>query len=377
MLRMKNRSRWVVAGLLFIGGLVPPAETSEIRVATLGGDSRFLLDHTNLFAFPARAVDFPHASFEIFDDWAGLVLPVGKAHFGGLFFNRPTPQLTALNNYVQENGTAVFGQLEVRPWVDLLYARTLGKQLSIGLAGRLSYDVLEIDGRRASARQSDLRVGLRLGSKGTQLDATLGTQLHDLRDTIDPGTAVRQTDGTGFIGELRLRVPLGKQFRLIHFVGIESTSYALAPSQRETLILELGTGLNFTPTRNILLLGGVLVSSQQLDQTDPGMPMVEEDTLTLPSIHVAAEAQQGSMIFRVGMRHSTQLVERTQAIAGMPSHRLDSDFDIQLGLGLEFGAVLLDGHLERDFLRDGPDFVGGSRHGGGILSKVTVTHRLR
>ena len=103
----------------------------------------------------------------------------------------------------------------------------------------------------------------------------------------------------------------------------------------------------------------------------------------LNKIHVAGfplgfwMAQQGSMIFRLGMRHSTQLVDREQAIAGTPSRQLDSHFDIQLGLGLEFGAVLLDGHLERDFLRDGPDFVGGSRHGGGILSRVTVTHRLR
>ncbi len=206
--------------------LISAADASQIRVATLGGDSRLLSDNTDIFAFPARAVDFPHASFEIFDEWAGLVLPVRKAHFGGLFFNRPTRQVTALNNYVHDNGTPVFGQLDVSPWVDMLYARNLSERLNIGLAGRLSYDVLEIDGRKASAKQSDLRVGLRLGTnEGAQLDVAVGTQRHDLRDTINPVTTVRETDGTGITGGIRLSVPLGEQFQMIHFIGIESGSY--------------------------------------------------------------------------------------------------------------------------------------------------------
>jgi hypothetical protein len=37
---------------------------------------------------------------------------------------------------------------------------------------------------------------------------------------------------------------------------------------------------------------------------------------------------------------------------------------------------LLDGLLERDFLRDGPHFIGGSRHGGGILSHLSLTYRF-
>jgi hypothetical protein len=354
-----------------------PVESSEIRIATLGGESRFLLDDTNLAAFPARAVDFPHASFEIFDEWAGLVIPVGKTRFAGLFFNRPTPEVIALNRYAESNGSRLFRQLEVVPWVDLMYASSLGDRLKIGLAGRVSYDVIEVDSRRASARQSDLRAGLLIGAAGgLQIDAAIGIQRQDLRDTDASGGALGETDGTGLNGDVRLLLPLGERFQLIQFVGIESGSYALAPSRRDHLAIELGIGLNFRPAPDILLIGGVVVAGQNLDQTDPGVPVFQEDILTLPAVHVAAEAQQGSMIFRLGMNHSTELLDRQEAPPGTPSRSLESHFDIQLGLGLEFGAVLLDGHLERDFLRDGPDFVGGSRHGGGILSKVTVTHRM-
>lgn len=370
-------SSWL-ATLLALSALLSPVDSSEIRVATLGGESRFMHDNTNVFAFPARAVDFPHAGFEIFDEWAGVVLPVGKASFAGLFFNRPTPQLATLNSYIQKNGSAVFQELQVKPWIDLLYARRLGERLNLGFAGRVSYDVLETDGNRASARQSDLRAGFRLGNKeGAQLDAAVGLQLHDLRDTINQRPPNRETDGTGMTGELRLLTPLGENMALVNFIGFESSSYALAPSQRETRTIEMGTGLNLTPAANILLVGGVSVSNHGQDLTKPGQPKFEEDVLTLPAIHLAAEAQQGSMIFRLGMRHATELVDRKQAGAGTPSEILDSHFDIQLGLGLEFGPVLLDGHLERDFLRDGPDFIGGSRHGGGILSRISVTHRMR
>ena len=51
-------------------------------------------------------------------------------------------------------------------------------------------------------------------------------------------------------------------------------------------------------------------------------------------------------------------------------------FKIDLGLGREFGFLLSDGLLERDFLRDGPHIIGGSRHGGGLFSAMSLTYRF-
>ena len=369
--------RTFLAALALLLATAVPSPASQIRVETLGGESRLLLDNTNLFAYPALAAQFPHASFEIFDDWAGLVLPVGGSHFAGLFFNRPTRQLDTLNGYVAAAGSPLFQQLDLDPWFDLMYAKRLGERLDVGLAGSVAYDVIETDGRRASARQSDLRLGLRLGARdGSQVDAAIGVQLRDLRDASTAGARLGQTDGTGVTGDVRWRHPLGEHLRLVHFIGIESSSYALSPQRRERLAVDLGTGVNYMPTRRLLLLGGLVVSRRNLEQRDPGSPAFEEDVLTLPAVHIGAEAQQGSIVFRLGMRHATELVDREGVAPGTPARTLASDFDIQLGLAFELGPVLLDGHLERDFLRDGPDFLGGSRHGGGILSRVTVTHQM-
>ena len=362
---------------LLAAAILSTAHASQIRVETLGGESRFLLDDTNVFVFPALAADHLHANFEIFDDWAGLVLPVGDDHSAGLFFNRPTRQLSDLNSYVAAEGTPLFRQLEAKPWVDLLYGISFSARADVGLAGRVAYDVIESDGRKASARQSDLRLGLRLGARdGRQLDAAIGVQLQDLRDTSAAGAPLRETDGTGVSGDLRLRLPLGERFRMIHFMGVESRSWALAPSRLEHLSVDLGTGVNFMPTSRVLLVGGLVVSRQKSEQTAPGSPVFEETTLTLPAVHIGAEVQQGSMVFRLGVRQANELIDRVAATPGTPTRTVDSHFDLQLGLAFEFGPVLLDGHLERDFLRDGPDFLGGSRHGGGILSKVSVTYRV-
>ena len=65
--------------------------------------------------------------------------------------------------------------------------------------------------------------------------------------------------------------------------------------------------------------------------------------------------------------HSNQWVQ---------SSSFTTNFSTHLGLGLEFGNLLLDGLLERDFLRDGPHILGGSRHGGGILSHLSLTYRF-
>ena len=81
------------------------------------------------------------------------------------------------------------------------------------------------------------------------------------------------------------------------------------------------------------------------------------------------------MLFRLGMRHESTLTKR-QLAGTTPVRKFDSSLQIELGLGLEFGPVLLDGLLEKDFLRDGPHVIGGSRHGGGIFSRISLVYRF-
>ena len=58
----------------------------------------------------------------------------------------------------------------------------------------------------------------------------------------------------------------------------------------------------------------------------------------------------------------------------------DQSFDAglvtDLGLGFEFGDLAVDGMLEKDFLRDGPHFIGGSSRGGGLLTTLSLLYRF-
>ena len=54
----------------------------------------------------------------------------------------------------------------------------------------------------------------------------------------------------------------------------------------------------------------------------------------------------------------------------------DAGLVTDVGLGIEFGDFVLDGMLEKDFLRDGPHFLGGSSRGGGLLVNISLLYRL-
>ena len=87
------------------------------------------------------------------------------------------------------------------------------------------------------------------------------------------------------------------------------------------------------------------------------------------------------MVFRVGFQRSTmifkderQRIEEPEVIEEITS--FETDFQLELGLGLRLGRVLLDGVIEKDLFRDGPSFIGGGRHGGGLFSNATLTYRF-
>ena len=84
------------------------------------------------------------------------------------------------------------------------------------------------------------------------------------------------------------------------------------------------------------------------------------------------------MLFRVGVRQENRLFEQDllRSNQQVKIQSFTTTFTTTLGLGIEFSNLLLDGLLERDFLRDGPHFIGGSRHGGGILSHLSLTYRF-
>ena len=354
-----------------------PAVASVDRLTALGGLSQALIDDSNGFVFPASLGEWPRFEVELFDEWAGLVYPLSKQHTLGLYFNRQTTDLRDFTRYIEENGSDLFRAMTPSPWFDLAYSFAASPSVAIGASASLAHDHSTLATREASATNTDLRLGLRLGS-GRTLDIGLGFRLRRLQDQTLAGVTFNQSDGTGLLLDMRYRWPINAKTTLLPYLGLARDAFALAPEQRTQTTLRLGTGLQLQPAPSVLLIAAVDGHYQQTDRSQQLLATSEEKSLLLPAWILAGEVQVGSMLFRLGVRHESKLhdLNRLQNEQWVKSSSFGTTFTTHLGLGIEFSNLLLDGLLERDFLRDGPHFIGGSRHGGGILSQLSLTYRF-
>lgn len=371
-----------LAGLLVavvVSFLPLAAHASSERVIALGGSSEMLIDNSNAFIYPASAVEWPHFAVSLFEHWGGALYPLGDNQVLGLFFNRPSPQLETLNSYIQNAGSDVFRQLEMTPILDLTYARTLRPALAVGSSFSFAYDHRDLDAITTSAHALDLRLGLRLGTpnSGGVLDLSIGLLSRRLKDGFST-TASRQTEGDGLQIAARYRRPLQPGLTLLPFASYERDAFALAPETRSTDFFQLGIGAELQPTPNVLVVVGAETQLTRSEVIAPNQIPLENLSLLAPAWVAAGQAQVGSLLFRLALRQENWFTRTQQLIGGQISEQrhFNSALQTQVGLGMEFGPVLLDGLLERDFLRDGPHFIGGSRHGGGIFSQLGITYRF-
>jgi hypothetical protein len=378
MLLRKPLSTISLLAVAFQVFLSTPTYASSERVSALGGSPEMLLDNSNIFIYPASAVEWPHFAVSLFENWGGALFPIGERQVFGLFFNRPTPQLKHLNAYIQSTGSDVFSQLDTRPWFDLSYARTLRSTLVLGTSASLAYDRRDIGQTASSALSVDWRVGLRLGSPTTGvLDFSLGLLARRLQDDTPP-VRNRQTGGDGFNIATRYRWPLQPGLTLLPFASYERDTFALAPKTRSKHSAQLGIGIEMRPTPSVLVIAGVETRMIRDQALSPTQATLEDQALLAPTWVAAGQAQIGSLLFRLALRQENWLTNTQQLQSGqiLEQRHFDSMLQTTLGLGIELGPVLLDGLFERDFFRDGPYFIGGSRHGGGIFSQLGITYHF-
>jgi len=351
---------------------------SPERVRALGGSSEMLIDNSNTFIYPASALEWPHFAVSLFDNWGGALYPLGKQQVLGLFFNRPIPQLEHINSYIQSTGSDTFKQLDAQPWVDLAYARALRPAFIWGTSASLAYDRSDIGQISTSALALDWRLGLRIGSptNGT-LDLSFGLLTRRLRDAT-PSERNEQTAGDGFQIAARYRWPLRPGLTLLPFASYERDAFALSPQTRTKDSAQLGAGMELRPTSSTLVIAGIETRMIRDETQSPQQKALENREFLAPAWVAAGQAQVGSLLLRLALRQENWLARTQQLNAGQieEQRQFHSTLKTTLGLGIELGPVLLDGLLEHDFLRDGPHFIGGSRHGGGIFSQLGITYHF-
>ena len=369
-----NRGVWLRRTALAVLLLASSLSASPVRVATLGGESRLLLDSTNLFDYPALVRQLAHADIELFDDWAGIALPVGKKHGVALFLNRPDAGLDELSAYLSDTGSRLFRALEPKPWFDAIYGLQLRQGLSLGIGARYAYDVRDRGLEEASVSRWDSRLGLCLASGHRRLDATLYVENLALHDR-ELGTNI-EADGKGYGIDLRGRWPIGETAILLPSIRWRQADIGLSPEERQVEELTLALSANVRPAPTVLGVLGIVVAGnwQSTDISGDGLSGTKLRRWLLPAVVAGGEVQVGSLLLRLGARHESVLEEIDGP--GEVDLYFDNGFVTDVGLGIEFGDFVLDGMLEKDFLRDGPHFLGGSSRGGGLLANISLLYRL-
>lgn len=363
--------RTAVLLLLFTGSLA----ASPVRVATLGGDSRLLLDSSNLFHYPALARQLAHADVELFDDWAGIAVPLGSRHAVAVFLGRPDAGTEQLTTYLQDTGSRLMRTLRPSAPFDGIYAWQARTNLTLGVGLRYDYDVRDRGADEAAASRWDGRLGIALGHANRRLDATLSLQRVSLHDRV-ASTTRSQSDGNGFGIDLRGRIPVGGDALLLPSLLWQKAAFGLQPDTHEQEQVRAAISLNARPVPTVLGVVGLVVAGNwtRSNNVEDGLGPTQLRHWLIPGIVAGGEMQAGSLLFRLGLRHESVVTE-LESPAGVDLS-FDSGVVTDVGLGLEFGSLMVDGLIEKNFLRDGPHFLGGSSRGGGVFTTLSVLYRF-
>ncbi|MBT3345130.1 MAG: hypothetical protein HN712_07265 [Gemmatimonadetes bacterium] len=365
-----------VIGILLIGALQFPgaAVASPVRVNTLGGESALLLDTTNPSLFPSLAATLAHADVELFDNWAGAIVPLGGNSAFGLYLNRPTPESRRLGAYVQSTGSQLFRSLSPTPAFDAVASTQIRPGLHIGTSLRVAYDRQQQATDEASARLRQVLLGVSLGPGSARgLDATVRIDGITFTDATQ-GTVAGETDGTGIGIDARGRWRLRSGVVALPWLSWERTQAGLSPQSRRVTILRSGIGINARIKPGVLIVAGVLVGVEE-ERIDEGSARVSRHrNLQLPTTIGGAEIRTGPCTVRVGIRHQATWSERTTN--GLEEEIFATQLTSQIGLGVEFGSVLIDGLLRKKILLDGPYLLTGGDDEGGLFTNLSLTYRL-
>lgn len=361
----------------FLLALMLPAVcwASPTRVGILGGESSLLFDTTNLLKYPSLARTVAHADVELFNDWAGAVVPVGQSSAIGLFLNRPTTQLRSLNSYIASTGGRLFRSLTPTPLMDAVVSTRLRPGIQVGATLRLAHDRRRRGAAEAAAGLRQALIGISIApGKPRGLDGTL--RIDDITFTDrDAGSSAAQTDGRGFGFEARGRWRLGSELMALPWISWERTDAGLSPQTRRLTFTRAGLGINTRPRPGILIVAGLMTSlhEERIDEVATGVDRTR--ILVLPATIGGAEIRSGAFVVRVGIQHRVHWAET--GIGDLQEETLTTDLSSQLGLGVEMGGIVIDGLLRKRFLLDGPYLLtGGDEVEGGLFTNLSLTYRL-
>jgi len=374
-----SRKLYLACAAVLICASFGRSMASTSRLQAMGNETRIMVDDTNLFVYPSVIVNYPEVIAEPFDNWGGVIYGLGEERnrVVAVMFQRPIRSAMELNELLSGKMSGRLSQeLQVNPWIDFMYGARLKKDLS--LATQLSYAYgAESNGTQTSGYAMEFNVGATIGDmEGKRVDLALGLNLQGFEDKTDTLTA-RSKGGVGMDLEGRGFLSISEATRLIPLLEFAYGGIDVEPDESAFVEVTGGLGANMDVGPFTQVIVGALINMNSTKKTPAVGSETTDMELLLPKLVVGGETTVGSMRVRVGFERSAifrtfEEVDEDGAIDQKKS--FDTAFHLEFGLGFTFGGMKLDGVMEKNLLRDGPHFIGGAAHGGGLFSGATITY---
>ncbi len=362
---------------------------SETRQSAMGNSGIFLDDDANVFLFPGTLIEYQDLVVaEMRSKFDKSIYSVG-VHMGydnmasGLYINQP------INSPLLGVGYDVFSVINPITGLPIFdFNTTLNNSYGIFFATRaagfnLGFGVLSagasVENQFVEDSEENIRyLAIVAGVSNKMMDLGLTVELPSIEnkdsdpDPTQEGLVTDEYSGFGIDarGRFNLLKRAGTHIFPVARILFGSSSLdvkTVGEGEVDFSILGFAAGVGFSrPINedNLLVIGIEAFGYTSLTADTKDGDEETESIMTIPAIHVGVESRISSwLIGRIGVAHTNQqTVEETKPNVGDKTEETSSEsqFHIQLGLGMEFGNFLIDFAFNENLLFDGPAVISNS-----------------
>ncbi len=378
--------------------MISSAFATDTRTMTMGDNGNVLVDNANMFSYYGRTFNYPNIATGEIATGSGLGEFGINWKFGGdnpwvlgTYFSSEELSLPSAVNWDELD---VLGADIADQRIGIYYGRMLNN-MNFGFhfgykATSWSSDAVSND---AEEKFGEFTVGFGLTEATGKWDLAAAVSLGSITDQDSAYTATDKDSWTGMSLMARYFHEMNPTMTVVPHVGIatskNSVIYDPAPvaptvstswESKETMY-EIGIGLNYTPSSNVLAvadLGFQVMSDETTDVTsDGGDPAVlttvnmKETYTSMPYWKIGMEADVFSwMDIRMGatsnwVAYKYEGVEKVNAAVNAT----------YLGFGFNWGRLYVDAQTDPGLFLNGFDFVSGSGTGS-MNSRISVLYEM-
>ncbi|HNX00870.1 MAG TPA: hypothetical protein PLE74_04165 [Candidatus Cloacimonadota bacterium] len=382
--------KYLILVLLTFAAITANLFATESRMDAMGGMYGYTPDNTDIFLYPGAIYNYnKFVTCEMRNSsdntWSiGANLPLQQGMILGVYFNQPTG--IDIDPFFSNHSDYSYGDLDISKKLDVILGIKQGLAFGIGLAGSSFSPYKDL---KESADYLDLKAGMSTDKYDMGVILTL-----PFGKVENSGTKEKLTFfdmGLNLNGRMYLIQKPGWTLYGLGNIGFNSNTGKYTPSQEDkstnpkitqsTIDLNLGLGINYDVAKNTLLVLGVRPIGLELysEKMTPGKYKFSSTDLIIPEYKVGLEAQVLPwLVLRAGATETYTMYsvkeddsDGTEVENGSEYY---SNFNSQVGMGMKFKNLTLDTVLNKQFLFDGPDAVGGTAPG--FNSKLSLGYKF-